>query len=110
MKKFLAVVKREYTQRVRTRMFIATTILLPVAMSLFVVVPALALTIDAGGPMRVVVVDGTGKVYQRLRRALSDDDPRVKQGDAPTPDAMGVLGNRKVKKAAKGAAFFILDS
>src|ERR1700752_282091 len=110
MKKFLAVVKREYTQRVRTRMFIATTILLPVEMSLFVVVPALALTIDAGGPMRVVVVDGTGKVYQRLRRALSDDDPPVEQTDATTPDATGGFGNSQLKKAAQSSGEFVLES
>jgi len=34
MRKFLAVVKREYLQRVRTKMFIVATILGPLVMSL----------------------------------------------------------------------------
>ena len=55
MKKFLAVVKREYMQRVRAKMFIVSPILLPLVMSLFGIVPAVILSIDAGSPMRVAV-------------------------------------------------------
>ena len=66
MRKFRAVLKREYIQRVRARMFIVSTILLPVVISLFGIVPAVILSIDAGGPMRVAVIDQTGKVYGRL--------------------------------------------
>ena len=40
MKKFLAIVKREYIQRVRSKMFIVSTVLLPAVMSLFGIVPA----------------------------------------------------------------------
>ena len=74
MRKFLAVLKREYIQRVRARMFIVSTILLPVVMSLFGVVPAVILSIDAGGPMRVAVMDQTGKMYSRLEDALANDE------------------------------------
>ena len=70
MKKFLAVVKREYIQRVRAKMFIVSTILLPVVMSLFGIVPAVILNIEAA-PMRVAVVDQTGKMYDRLLRTQS---------------------------------------
>lgn len=73
MRKFLAVLKREYIQRVRAKMFIVSTILLPVVMSLFGIVPAVILSIDAGGPMRVAVMDQTGKLYGRLDEALSKD-------------------------------------
>ena len=62
MTKFLAVVKREYFQRVRAKMFIVSTIVLPLVMSLFGVVPAVILSIDAGEPMRVAVIDETGKM------------------------------------------------
>lgn len=79
MRKFLAVLKREYIQRVRARMFIVSTILLPVVMSLFGVVPAVILSIDAGGPMRVAVVDQTGKIYARLEQALVNDEPAPEQ-------------------------------
>lgn len=73
MKKFLAVVKREYVQRVRAKMFIVSTVLLPVVMSLFGIVPALILTIDTGSPMRVAVVDQTGKLYGQLNQALFNE-------------------------------------
>jgi ABC-2 type transport system permease protein len=86
MKKFLAVVKREYIQRVRAKMFIVSTILLPVTMSLFGIVPAVILSIE-GSPMRVAVVDHTGRTYGHLRQALvSDESDReaatLVQGDA----------------------------
>src|SRR5215217_8945658 len=72
MKKFLTVVKREYIQRVRAKMFIVTTLLLPVVMSLFLLVPAIILSIETP-PMRVAVVDQTGRMYSQIRQALSSD-------------------------------------
>jgi ABC-2 type transport system permease protein len=80
MKKFLAVVKREYIQRVRTKFFIVATVLGPAMMILVTVVPALMFTINAGGPTRLAVVDETGKMYDRVAKELSaardfgDDD------------------------------------
>lgn len=74
MRKFLAVLKREYLQRVRAKMFIVTTILLPMIMSLFGIVPVVILNIDAGTPMRVAVIDETGKMYQHLTQAMLSDE------------------------------------
>jgi ABC-2 type transport system permease protein len=79
MRKFLAVVKREYLQRVRAKMFIVTTILLPMIMSLFGVVPIVILNIDAGSPMRVAVVDETGKMYEHLNQAVISDESRQEE-------------------------------
>src|SRR6185437_16051104 len=81
MKKFLAVVKREYIQRVRAKMFIVSTILLPVVMSLFGIVPALILSINSGGPMRIAVVDQTGKMYDRLEAALASDELEAEKAE-----------------------------
>ena len=72
MKKFLAVVKREYVQRVRSRMFIATTILGPVVMALFGLVPTLIFKMEVGGPLRIAVVDQTGRLYDRLQESLTN--------------------------------------
>jgi ABC-2 type transport system permease protein len=72
MKKFLSVVKREYIQRVRAKMFIVSTILLPVVMSLFILVPAIIVSIETP-PMRVAVVDQTGRMYSQIRQALFSD-------------------------------------
>ncbi len=73
MRKFLAVVKREYLARVRAKMFIVSTFLLPIVMSLFGVVPAIILNIKTP-PVRVAVVDQTGKVYALLQEDSSEDD------------------------------------
>ncbi|HET7287475.1 MAG TPA: ABC transporter permease, partial [Pyrinomonadaceae bacterium] len=73
MKKFLAVVKREYLARVRAKMFIVSTFLLPVVMSLFGIVPAIILNIKTP-PVRVAVVDQTGKMYALLQEDHSGDD------------------------------------
>jgi ABC-2 type transport system permease protein len=72
MKKFLSVLKREYIQLVRSKMFIVSTILLPIVMSLFGLVPAIILSIETP-PMRVAVVDQTGKMYSQIRQALFND-------------------------------------
>jgi ABC-2 type transport system permease protein len=72
MKKFLSVLKREYMQRVRAKMFIVSTILLPAVMSLFVLVPAIVLSIQTP-PMRVAIVDQTGRMYPQIRQALISD-------------------------------------
>ena len=84
MKKFLAVVKREYVQRVRAKMFIVSTLLLPMVMSLFGIVPAIILNIDTGSPMRVAVVDQTGKLFPNLAVALSNEESDEQNDSAAT--------------------------
>lgn len=81
MKKFLTVVRREYIQRVRAKMFIVSTILLPAVMSLFGIVPAIILSIETP-PMRVAIVDQTGRMYSQLRQSLFND-----QADQDAPNA-----------------------
>lgn len=87
MRKFLAVVKREYVQKVRAKMFIVSTILLPVVMSLFAIVPALILNIEAG-PLRVAVIDRTGKMFAPLQSAFADEQSEeAAQQPSPQPEA-----------------------
>ncbi len=81
MIKFLAVVKREYLQRVRAKMFIVTTIVLPLIMSLFGVVPIVIVNIDAGSAMKVAVIDETGKMYEHLNQGMASDSSR-QEGNA----------------------------
>lgn len=85
MTKFLAVVKREYLQRVRSRMFILMTVLAPVVMSFFALVPALIFSIRAGGPMTIAVIDQTGKVYNGMVRALAENEDSNPPSTAPDP-------------------------
>jgi ABC-2 type transport system permease protein len=73
MRKFFAIVKREYVQRLRSRMFVLITVLGPVMISLFGIAPALALRIKAGGPVKIAVVDQTGKLYQGVYTSVMDN-------------------------------------
>lgn len=90
MKKFLAIAKREYTQRVRSRMFILMTVLGPVVLSLFGLAPALIFSIQAGGPTRVAVVDQSGSLYATLLEAVKDE---AEETDTPAFDPKAVNEN-----------------
>jgi len=72
MKKFFAIVKREYLTRVRSKMFILMTVLGPVVVSLFGVVPALIFSIKAA-PVKIAVVDQTGRLFQALTESVRDN-------------------------------------
>ena len=95
MRKFLTIVKREYMQRVRAKMFIVSTVLLPLVMSLFGIVPAVILSIDTGSRMRLAVVDQTGKMYDHFNQAVFGDEPREEARvgstapERPRPRAFG---------------------
>ena len=78
MKKFFAVIKREYLDRVRTRFFIVATVMGPLMLALFGIVPVYIAKMNLGA-VRLAVVDQSGKVYERFRDALTqpvdeDDD------------------------------------
>ncbi len=92
MRKFLAVVRREYIQRVRTRMFVFTTILAPLVLAVFAVMPAIIFNLRAGGPIRIAVVDETGRLYPRISDAI---------GNAMTDDAIPADGDPVPSGAAK---------
>ncbi len=100
MRKFLAVIKREYSQRVRTKMFIAATVLGPLVISLFGVVPALIFSIKAGGPVRIAVVDQTGRMYSRVQKAIMDEgEPVEDQSKAPTAKALNANSSERIERA-----------
>jgi ABC-2 type transport system permease protein len=71
MTKFLAVVKREYLTRVRTKMFIVFTVLGPVMIGLFTVVPAYIARIKPSAT-RIAIIDQTvdGKMFERVRQSM----------------------------------------
>jgi ABC-2 type transport system permease protein len=84
MNKFLAIVKREYLQRVRTKFFVIMTILGPLMLVVFTIVPGLLFSMKAGGDTRIAIVDQTegGKLYNSIRNSLlklERDDENYKQ-------------------------------
>ena len=93
MKKFLAVVKREYVQRVRTKFFVIVTVFGPVMMILFTVVPGLIFSMKAGEPTRLAIVDETGKMYERLRDELARNDNEGAEANRSVADPLRVTAN-----------------
>ena len=103
MSEMLIVLRREFMERVRTRGFVLTTLLLPVFMGGLTLLPAL---MSSGGERRLVVVDEAPPgiadyVVQSLSRPPADDDEdaytsrleRVPGPLAPVRDAL----NRRVR-------------
>lgn len=70
--KAMHVIRREYVENVRRKSFIITTILAPLFMALFFVVPVLFALLDPGKQYRVAVVDQTGEIGAELVVALAD--------------------------------------
>jgi ABC-2 type transport system permease protein len=77
--KLLAIVRREYLERVRTRSFVIATVLGPVLMAAMMIVPMIMAT-RSGKPLRVAVLDTTGSLQvaaeAALRAARFDDKAR----------------------------------
>src|SRR4030095_8877185 len=76
MNKLLAIIKREYLQRVRTKFFVIMTILGPVMLVVFTILPGLLFSVKAGGDTRIAIVDQTEgtKLYESIRGALLNQD------------------------------------
>lgn len=103
MNKFLAVVKREYITRVKTKMFIIGTILLPLLMFGFPVVIGVIFSIKAGEATRLAVVDQSGKIYDAFREQLSSgnlSDEEKKQSE-DVSEQMNQSQSDRMKQIAK---------
>jgi ABC-2 type transport system permease protein len=77
MKKFLAVVRHEYRKIVLKWSFLIGTLLLPFLAACLAVVPAIIFSIK-GDPTRIVIVDLSGKIEERLRSNLSAEKLEVR--------------------------------
>jgi len=102
MRKVLAVIRREYIERVRTKAFIIGTLLGPLFLIALAVIPGLLLSRGSAG-QRIAVVDATnGQLGEQIVTALS----RAKVGSGPNAkdryDAQLLL--------APGRAQDVLDS
>lgn len=70
--RMLVVAKRDYLSRVRTPAFWITTVILPLLMGAWLVLPSLIMHKSRGG-LRLTVVDETGKVAPRLEKDIAGD-------------------------------------
>lgn len=83
MSKLLAVIKREYLQGVRSKTFVISTILGPLIMAFFMIVPGLLMGIKTGGATRIMIVDQTGRMYERVREALMQPGGGINEDASP---------------------------
>ena len=102
MRKMLAVIKREYIQRVRTKFFIIITVLGPVMLIVFTIVPGLLFRIKAGGDTRLAVVDQTEgmKLYDSIRRSLVEEHPHQRRSSSVS-ESLDVDTEERAKEAGK---------
>ena len=78
MNKMFAVIKREYLQAVRKKMFIFMTLFFPVLMTALFLVPSLIVARGLGGK-KVAVIDGTGTLQSSFAHPLEPVVPDPKK-------------------------------
>jgi ABC-2 type transport system permease protein len=88
MKKLLVIIRREYLGRLRTKGFVISSLLGPLIMIGFTVVPGLLISMKTGGATKVAVVDLTGKMYEGVRESIltrrGSEGERDAQKNQPT--------------------------
>jgi ABC-2 type transport system permease protein len=67
----VAVARREYRERVRSKAFVVSTVLGPVLMAGFLVVPAAVMARQRGRPLRVAVLDAQGSLRADVEQSLA---------------------------------------
>ena len=77
MKRVISVIKREYYQIVRTKGFIISTILGPIIMASFIIIPVISSLVSVGEQKRIGVIDLTREVFEELNTKL---DYKLKDG------------------------------
>ena len=109
MNKLVAIIKREYLQKVRTKFFVIMTVLGPLMLVGFTVVPGLLLSIKAGGDTRIAVLDQTegARLYQSFSESLlksgSDDPDSNRPGVADAANSNSKDQFEKAGRSARGS-------
>ncbi len=114
MRKILSVIKREYIQIVRTKGFIIGTILGPVLMASFIVIPVVVSLVSVEKQEKIAVIDSTNEIFieldKKLDSKLKDGSRRYMLEEYRLPDDVDKLLeelNRKVLKKELSAYIFI---
>ncbi len=69
--RLLPIVRREYLERVRSRAFLIGTVLGPILMAAFTVLPSLLMAKQRGKPLRIAVLDEGGALRSVVESALA---------------------------------------
>ncbi|HYI08748.1 MAG TPA: ABC transporter permease [Thermoanaerobaculia bacterium] len=90
MNKLFAVLKREYLQAVRRKMFIIMTVLLPFLMAAAFVVPSMVM-VRGLGKKHIVIIDGTGQLktaFERPDESTPTPSPEMNPRQAELPQSL----------------------
>jgi ABC-2 type transport system permease protein len=88
--KLLAVIRREYLARVRSKWFIITTLLAPVFLVAAMTIPILLAVRQAERAVAISVVDETGEVTPELLKTAAFKEGRLRFRPAPRGDTEDV--------------------
>ncbi|MBX5478233.1 MAG: ABC transporter permease [Pyrinomonas methylaliphatogenes] len=94
------IIRREYLERVRNKLFIFMTFIGPLLLIGFALVPAFIFKLDAGEAKRVVVVDETGKLFARVRDELEHGRRDETRDDALHQEPRNVMRYRVIDAGA----------
>lgn len=112
MRKFLAVVKREYKKVVFTWAFLIGTLLAPFIAAMFGVIPAILFSIK-GERQRIAIVDQTGTVGARLKENLSAEkvSEKVQEAAKEAFKDLDASQQERMKRGAQqlGESFVFVD-
>lgn len=72
MNKIALIAKREYLQRVKTKSFILSTLLMPLLMIGLTLTPMFLMRVQTGEQKRIAVVDESGSIFPEFAEALND--------------------------------------
>jgi ABC-2 type transport system permease protein len=114
----VAVARREYLERVRSKAFLVTTVLGPLIMAAFMMGPGLLMQRQRGKPLRLAVVDVAGVLKQDVETALGDrrtegGEQRFQVQAAPegSPEqARAALNEKVLAGSLDGYLFFPPDA
>ncbi len=105
--KVLAVTRREYLARVRSRWFILTTILAPVLLLGAMAIPVLLAVQQVERPVEVSVVDESGTVLAELLKTDAFSEGRLRYRPAPAGDSADVLAALREQTLAEEIAGYL---
>ncbi|HEY1404888.1 MAG TPA: ABC transporter permease, partial [Pyrinomonadaceae bacterium] len=97
MKKLLVIIRREYLGRIRTKGFVISSVLGPLIMIGFVVVPGLLMSMKTGGATKVAVVDLTGKMYEGVRESILVRREGERDGQQHPPSSVEAATDREAQ-------------
>jgi ABC-2 type transport system permease protein len=95
-KKVFAVVRREYVERVRTKAFWISTLLIP-GLLLALIGIQIALSSRTSGDRRLAVLDATGTLYEPLKTELEAEEREQKEKKASERRPHWILESRPVE-------------